>query len=88
MADTIYGKYYLKEPWGDPMNFKEFGAEVELAMGEEKEAHLITSNTLVYIPKNVPYCPLNFRRVDKPIMSGHIMPEPTYRSTVGGETPY
>ena len=63
---------------GDPMNFKEFGAEVELVMGEEGETHTITTTTWVYIPKGLMHCPLNFKRIDKPIMFGHVMFAPTY----------
>jgi hypothetical protein len=144
MADSKYGKYFLKEPWGianranpdpdapvyigigqqkpvegwdesmsqvlrpiykpylmipkahkhntaeilyfiggNPMNFKEFGAEVELTMGEgaDEEVHVITKTTWVYLPKNVAHCPLNFKRVDKMIMFGHIMFAPTFEST-------
>jgi hypothetical protein len=141
MADTKYGKYFLKEPWGiphgpqdanapvyigigqevpikewdepftqvlrpiykpfkmiptghrhncaeylyfiggNPMNFKDFGAEVELFMGEEMEKHIITTTTWVYVPKNVLHCPLEFKKVDRPIMFGHIMFAPTYAST-------
>jgi len=68
---------------GDPMNFEEFGAEVELTMGEGKEAeiHVITKTTWVYVPPNLLHCPLNFKRVDKPIMFGHIMFSPTYKLT-------
>jgi len=144
MADTKYGKYILREPWGipnranpdpqapvyigvgqqaqvpgwdepftqvlrpiyrpylmipkphvhncaeilyfiggNPMDFKDFGAEVELVMGEGKDAetYIITSTTWVYVPKNLPHCPLNFKRVDRPIMFGHIMNAPGYGST-------
>ena len=74
---------------GNPMNFKEFEAEVELVMGEgeEAETHIITSTTWVYVPANLLHCPLDFKRVDKPIMFGHIMFAPTYNSTMGGRTP-
>ena len=65
---------------GDPMNFKEFGAEVEFYMGEEEEKYVITSTTWVYIPGNLLHCPLNFKRVDKPIMFGHIMSAPGYEA--------
>jgi len=42
----------------------------------------------VYVPGNLPHCPLNFKRVDKPIMFGHIMFAPTFDSTiVGGNNP-
>jgi hypothetical protein len=146
VAETKYGKYFLKEPWGkphfpdpeapyyigigqevpvkgwdeplcqvlrpihkpffmipkphrhsvaeilyfiggNPMNFKEFGAEVEFVIGEEneKETYIINSTTWVYVPKGVLHCPLNFKRVDKPIMFGHIMFAPTFESTFVGE---
>jgi hypothetical protein len=66
---------------GNPMNFKDFGAEVELMMGEEAEKHIITTTTWVFVPKNVFHCPLNFKSVDRPIMFGHIMFTPTYESS-------
>ena len=71
---------------GDPMNFKEFGAEVEITMGEgdDTEVHVITHTTWLYIPSNVMHCPLEFKRVDKPIMFGHIMFAPTFESTIIG----
>ena len=74
---------------GNPMNFKEFGAEVEFTMGEGEAAktHIITTTTWVYVPANLMHCPLNFKRVDKPIMFGHIMFAPTYDSTIVGKNP-
>ena len=74
---------------GDPMKFEEFGAEVEFVLGEgaDAETYTITSTTWVYVPGNLPHCPLEFKRVDKPIMFGHIMFAPSYNSTVGGTTP-
>jgi hypothetical protein len=74
---------------GDPMNFKEFGAEVELTIGEGDDAQIIsiTSTTWVYVPGNVLHCPLEFKRVDKPIMFGHIMFAPTFDSTIVGKNP-
>jgi hypothetical protein len=70
---------------GDPMNFKEFGAEVELVMGEgeDAETYTITSTTWVYVPANLAHCPLDFKRVDKPIMFGHIMFSPIYQTATG-----
>jgi len=71
---------------GDPMNFKEFGAEVEFTIGEGKDAetHVIKNTTWVYVPSNVLHCPLDFKRVDKPIMFGHIMFAPSFDSTIIG----
>ena len=66
---------------GDPMNFEEFGAEVELTIGEgeDAEVRVITNTTWVYIPANLTHCPLTFKRVDKPIMFGHVMFTSTYQ---------
>jgi hypothetical protein len=73
---------------GDPMNFEEFGAEVEFVMGEgdEEETYIINNTTWVYVPKDLPHCPLDFKRVDKPIMFGHIMFAPTYKASKDGKT--
>ena len=73
---------------GDPMNFEEFGAEVEFVMGEgeEKETYIITNTTWVYVPSGLMHCPLDFKRVDKPIMFGHIMFTPTYKASTDGKT--
>ena len=71
---------------GNPMNFEEFDAEVELVIGEgdEAETYSITSTTWVHVPAGVMHCPLDFKRVDKPIMFGHIMRAPTFNSTMIG----
>ncbi|HSW58502.1 MAG TPA: hypothetical protein VLH15_08880 [Dehalococcoidales bacterium] len=68
---------------GNPMNFKDFGAEVEFVMGEgaDAETYIITSTTWVYVPKDLPHCPLNFKKVDRPIMFGHIMVAPSFEAT-------
>lgn len=66
---------------GNPMDFNNFGAEVELSMGEEEEIQFINTTTWVYIPKNLLHCPLVFKKVDRPIMFGHIMFAPSYDST-------
>jgi hypothetical protein len=65
---------------GNPMDFKDFGAEVELVMGDEGEKYLINTTTWVYIPRGLLHCPLTFKKVDKPIMFGHVMFTPTYES--------
>ncbi|MDR0446055.1 MAG: hypothetical protein LBH17_03360 [Oscillospiraceae bacterium] len=48
-------------------NVFDFDAEVSLCIGEEMEEYIITKPTIVRIPANVLHCPLNFKRVDKPI---------------------
>jgi hypothetical protein len=63
---------------GNPMDYTDFGAEVELYLGEEQEKHIITQTTFVYIPKGLVHCPLNFKRVDKTIIFSDILLAPMY----------
>ncbi len=53
---------------GDPLNPRDFGAEVEMCLGEEQEKYIITKSSLIYIPANFPHCPLNFKVVSKPVI--------------------
>ena len=55
----------------DPDNMGDLGAEIEIGLGEEQEIHLITTPTTVYIPSGMVHCPLEFKRVDKPILFVH-----------------
>ena len=50
----------------NPMDMKEFDAEVEFTFGAEKEKHVINSPTAVIVPPGVYHCPLNYAKVDKP----------------------
>jgi hypothetical protein len=51
----------------------DLGAEIELGLGKEQEIHTITTPTSVYVPKGLVHCPLNFKRVDKPILFVHAL---------------
>ena len=130
MADTKYGKYFIKEPYmerkfapkmqfysnkhfgdinfsliwnyisepflmrkgahahdfdqflcfygGNPQDVTDFGAEVELSIGEEGEKHIINTTTIVHIPGGMMHCPLNFKRVDRPIIFMNVALTPEY----------
>ena len=52
----------------DPDNPTELGAEIELCMGPEMEAHTITRSTLVYIPPNFIHCPFRVLKVARPFL--------------------
>ena len=51
-----------------PNGLEELGAEFVIHFGEEEEAHVISSPCSIYIPKNLAHCPLEFTRVDKPML--------------------
>lgn len=52
----------------DPNDLSDFDAEVELCLGEEREKHIISSATVVHIPAGLVHCPLNFVKVNKPVL--------------------
>lgn len=52
-------------------NMADLGAEIEMGFGEEQEIHTITTSSSVYIPKGLVHCPLNFKRVDRPVLFVH-----------------
>jgi mannose-6-phosphate isomerase-like protein (cupin superfamily) len=58
---------------GDPNNIHDFGAEIEVCLGEEMEKHLITTNAAITIPPGVYHCPINFLKVDKPVVFLEVM---------------
>jgi len=63
---------------GDPLDITDFGAEVEVQLGAEHEKHTITRTSCISIPPNLPHCPLNIKRVDKPIIFLEISNTPAY----------
>lgn len=67
---------------GNLLDIRDFGAEVELYLGEEGEKHIINATTIVNIPPGLPHCPLNFKRVDKPIVFLEIMLADKYKKDV------
>jgi mannose-6-phosphate isomerase-like protein (cupin superfamily) len=66
---------------GNPRDITDFGAEVEMSLGPEHEKHLITQTSCVSIPANLPHCPLNIKKVTKPIVFLEISLTPSYKAT-------
>jgi hypothetical protein len=64
----------------DPSNAFNFGAEIELSLGEEGEKHIIDAATIVCIPKGLVHTPLNFKKIGKPILFCDIYLSPEYIS--------
>ena len=50
----------------NPDDPTDLGAECELQMGMEREKHIITKSTLIYIPPLLVHCPWIIRRTDRP----------------------
>jgi hypothetical protein len=65
----------------NPMDMKEFDAEVEFSFGEEKEKHVINSPTVVIIPPGIYHCPLNYAKVGKPFYCMSIFMTSKYTGT-------
>lgn len=62
----------------NPANELDFGAEVELSLGREREKQIIKSPTIICIPKGLIHCPINFVTISKPILFVHIYISPEY----------
>ena len=62
----------------DPKGLTDLGAEIVMHLGEEEEEYIITKPTSVYIPKGLVHCPLNFKRIDKPVLLVHCTMAPRY----------
>ncbi|MBN1161573.1 MAG: hypothetical protein JXA17_06485 [Dehalococcoidales bacterium] len=56
----------------DDNDLSYLGAEMELAMGKEYEAHRFNVPTVVAAPANLPHCPLITRKVYKPFGHFHL----------------
>jgi hypothetical protein len=57
----------------DPENTADLGGEVEVALGEEWEKHVITTSAVICLPKGVHHCPVYVRKVDRPFYFGHLL---------------
>lgn len=62
----------------DPDNMDDLGAEIEFSFGEEEEKYSIEGATTIYIPAGLVHCPLNFKKVTKPILFIHATMAPRY----------
>ena len=65
------------------MDISEFEAELVVHLGAEDEKHVITTPQVIYIPKGLIHCPVEFIRVDKPIVWLNIDFTGDYLKTMG-----
>ena len=63
----------------DPFNPWELNGEVEFWINGEQ--HILTKSTMVFLPPNMPHCPLKVNRVDKPIFHFSVVMNSIYTST-------
>ena len=52
----------------DPADIRKFDAEIEVYLGEEGEKHVITTPTVLHIPPGLIHCPMEYKRVGKPVI--------------------
>jgi hypothetical protein len=70
---------------GNPQNYFEFGAEIEIMMGAEQERHIVNKSTIIYIPKGVIHCPITTLKVDKPVQWMHVLFQGRYKMHKGAD---
>jgi len=64
-----------------PDCFSNFDAEIDFHFGKEQEKYTITEPTIVRIPKGVFHCPLEFRKVSKPLLFVMLLLTPEFSLT-------
>lgn len=69
---------------GNPQNYNDFQAEIDFCIGsgEDQEIHTINTAAFVFIPKGLVHMPMTFKRLDKPIITGHIFLAPKWSMDV------
>jgi hypothetical protein len=69
-----------------PDCFSNFDAEIDMHFGKEQEKYVITEPTIVHIPKGTWHCPLEFRKVNKPLLFVMLLLTPEFSlTTVDGD---
>jgi hypothetical protein len=57
----------------NPMNCREFDAEIEWCLGEEREPHIIDVPTVVAMAKDLYHGPITIKKINKPFIFLEIM---------------
>lgn len=63
----------------------DFKAEIDFWIGEEQEKHVIDKATIIFIPRGLVHCPLNFKRIDEPILFHAILLAPRFTKFMAGK---
>ncbi len=67
-----------------PDVFGSFDAEIDFWMGEEQEYYLINKATIIYIPAGMSHTPLDFRKINKPVLFTALLLSPKFEKTMNG----
>lgn len=59
---------YLHFFSANPNDPRDFDAEIEMTLGEEREKYIIKSPTALYVPAGLLHGPLNFKIINKPVL--------------------
>jgi len=62
----------------NPLNVREFDAELDMWLGEEGEKYSVTSTSAVYHPKGLIHRQVDFQRIDKPFQEFHVFMAPEH----------
>ena len=65
----------------DTVCLSELGAEVEVCLGEEKERHMISSASIIFIPRGLPHFPANIIRMSQPFICLNVAVTKDLKST-------
>jgi len=65
----------------DPENTTDLGGEVEIALGDEWEKHVITTSAIICLPRGMAHCPVYVRKVERPFYFGHLLMASSYGSS-------
>jgi hypothetical protein len=66
---------------GDPSIAPDLGGEMEIALGDEWEKHVINTAAVICIPAGMSHCPVYVKRVDRPFYFGHCLMASSYGSS-------
>jgi hypothetical protein len=76
---------YLSFYSANPNDARDFDAEIEFSLGEEGEKYIITKPTSVYIKSGLMHGPLDFKKINRPVL--FIDVAVTAKYTRVGDTP-
>ncbi len=70
----------------DPENPFDLGGEVEFTI--DGETHVITKSTMVFLPPNLPHCPIYVLKCDRPIFHFSVVMNSVYSAAHGDNTTF